>query len=146
MLLDRSQARNLIREAIKGEFQRLAKGGGLQAIARQIGLKDYQNLQNYANGTVPSADTFLLACLYLGWTLKIDYLEGEGSRIGQATRIEFAARQKASRGSADVRPEQLNLFEAIDQLDQNNLRITITRKLVDRLELAVGIDFLRTGS
>ena len=88
MILDRDRARKLVREVMKAEFGRLVKGGRLQALARLMGVKDYQNLQNYANGTVPQADTFLLACLYLGLVVRIDYVEEEGPRIGQMTNLD----------------------------------------------------------
>jgi len=146
MIVDRTRARNLIRTAIRDEFRRLNKIGGLQALARKIGIKDYQNLQNYAKGTIPQADTFLLACVYLGMTVRIDYEEEEGSRIGQVTHLEFAARQNAASTRSASDHQQLNLFEAIEQLDQNSVQITIARKLADRVELSVGIDFQRTAS
>ncbi|MBZ5610323.1 MAG: hypothetical protein LAP38_18830 [Acidobacteriia bacterium] len=145
MILDRAKARSLIREVIKTEFSRLAKRGRLQALAKQIGIKDYQNLQNYANGAVPQADTFLLACIYLGWVVKLDYVEEEGPRIGQMTHLEFTVRERAAIHAAP-QGEQLNLFDAIDQLGQESLQVTITRKLMDRLELTVGIDFQKAAS
>jgi len=122
-----------VREEVKKKFKRLVDEarkhrGELSRLARQIGVP-YQVLDDYAEGSMPSADVLLAAFLRWDWTIEIKS-PGATPAWCKFSLTEMDKESKKLR----QQPIQLSLFDALTELDD---QLEILRKSVARAEAEV---------
>jgi len=135
-----SDARLKFKEAVKKAFAEVVSNrkGELEAAGREIG-SSRQALQQYADGAVPGADVLLAA--FIIWEMMIR-IEDPDAGPGETRLWECSVTQKQRRMQAARRqPEQLPLFQAIDDLEEQNLELKILRKGPNKIELGLEIAF-----
>ena len=134
------EAREKFRHSIKEAFAEVVgkRKGHLEDAAAEIG-SSRQSLEQYAAGTVPRADVLLAA--FIIWEMVIR-IEDPSAGPGETKRWECSMAQKQRRAQASRRePEQLPLFRAIDDLEEQNLELKILRKGPTKIELGLEIAF-----
>ena len=122
-----------VRDEVKKKFRKLVDEarkhrGQLSHLAKQIGVP-YQVLDDYAEGSMPSADVLLATFLRWDWTIEI--------RSPGATptwcKFSLAEMDKESKKLKE-QPVQLSLFDALSELDD---QLEILKKSVARAEAEV---------
>jgi hypothetical protein len=112
-----------LREAVLGKIRKKSAAATL-GVSRQM-------LDLYLNGrATPGPDIILRAMKE--WKLRFKH---RGQEISSS---HFERNLPSVKASA---PQQLNLFDAINSLDQRDLQITLTKKSPDRIEMQVSIKF-----
>lgn len=135
-----SDARQKFKDAVKRAFADVVNNrkGELEAAGREIG-SSRQALQQYADGGIPGADVLLTA--FIIWEMVIR-IEDPTAGPGETRWWECSMAQKQRRAQAPRRePEQLPLFQAIDDLEEQNLELKILRKGPTKIELGLEIAF-----
>jgi len=133
-------AREKFRRSIKEAFAEVVtkQKGNLEAAATEIGISR-QSLEQYAVGRVPAADVLLAAFVIWETVIRI---EDPNARPGETKLWECAITQRQRRAQSSRRaPEQLPLFQAIDDLEEQNLELKILRKGPHKIELGLEIAF-----
>ena len=139
-VIDPSTLREKLRKAIEAQFLLLKNdnNGRLERAAEEIGAKR-QQMQQYATGTTVPADVLLMAFLKWGVTIRI---EEDHARQGEPSWWEFSMSGR-DRGfqKPHPRPTQMSIFDALQDLEDNQLDVKILKKGQGRLELGVEIGF-----
>jgi len=139
-MLDPKEAREKLRKAIEREFLRVKNEnrGQLERAAKEIGL-DRQQMQQYAKGVPLPADAMLMAFMKWGMTIRI---EDEQAKDGEPKWWEFSMSGR-DLGFQKPRPKpvQMSLFDALQELQDDNLEVKILKKGVGRLEVGLEIGF-----
>jgi hypothetical protein len=133
-------AREKFRRSIQEAFADVVRKrkGHLEAAASEIGVSR-QSLEQYAVDRVPAADVLLTA--FIIWEMAVR-IEDPNAALGETKSWECAMTQKRRRTPAPRRePEQLPLFQAIDDLEEQNLELKILRKGPNKIELGLEIAF-----
>lgn len=133
-------ARLKFKQAVKKAFADVVNNrkGELEVAGREIG-SSRQALQQYADGAIPGADVLLAA--FIVWEMVIR-IEDPDAAPGETRLWECSVTQKQRRvQAARRRPEQLPLFQAIDDLEEQNLELKILRKGPNKIELGLEIAF-----
>jgi hypothetical protein len=133
-------ARLKFKQAVKKAFADVVNNrkGELEVAGREIG-SSRQALQQYADGAIPGADVLLAA--FIVWEMVIR-IEDPDAAPGETRLWECSVTQKQRRVQAARRqPEQLPLFQAIDDLEEQNLELKILRKGPNKIELGLEIAF-----
>jgi len=139
-MINGPDAREKFRRSIKEAFAEVVRKrkGNLEAAAAEIGISR-QSLEQYAVGRVPAAD--VLMAVFIIWEMVIR-IEDPNARPGETKLWECSTTQKQRRAPAPSRaPEQLPLFQAIDDLKEQNLELKILRKGPHKIELGLEIAF-----
>ena len=139
-MLDPKEARKRLRKAIEREFVRLKAehGGGLERAAQEIGVSR-QQLQQWAKGVVVPSDVLLMAFMTWGSTVR---LEDGKARESEPAWWEFALSSRdGGFQKRRSKPVQMSLFEALDDLQDDNVEVRIIKKGPGRLELGLEIGF-----
>lgn len=135
------EAREKFRDAIRDAFAKVVRErkGQLESAAAEIG-STRQALEQYAAGSNAGGDVVLMALVR--WNLRIG-IEDEGSALEEKRHWECGALSGRSRKSETQRPVQLTLplFQAIEDLGEQNLDVRILRKGAGKIELGVDIVF-----
>jgi hypothetical protein len=135
------QAREKFRKAIQEAFAAVvhARRGHLEAAAAEIGITR-QSLEQYAEGSNAGGDVVLMALVR--WNLPIR-IEDDKSGPGEKRYWECGALQAPVRKSESRRPIQLSLplYQAIEDLADQNLDVKILKRDPGRIELGVAIAF-----
>ena len=122
-----------VREEVKKKFKKLVEDarkerGRLSALADQIGVP-YQMLDNYAQGSMPSADVLLATFLKWDWTIEIR------SPGDTPARCKFAMTDMDKESKKlKQQPVQLSLFDALTDLDGH---LEVLKKSIARAEAEV---------
>ena len=124
---------NKIREEVKKKFGKLVEEarkhhGQLSQLANQIGVL-YQMLDNYAQGSMPSADVLLTTFLKWDWTIEIRSPGATPSRC----KFAMTDMDKESK-KLKQHPVQLSLFDALTDLDGH---LEVLKKSVARAEAEI---------
>ena len=139
-MLDPKTARKKLLIAIQQEFLRVKRehNGQLGKYAQELGM-ERQQLQQYANKTIPPADALLMLFMKSGGNIRI---EDENARIGEPKWWQFSmSGRDGGFNKPAPKPVQMSLFEAIHDLHEENIEVKILRKSAGRLELGVEIGF-----
>lgn len=135
-----SDARQRFKEAVKRAFADVVNNrkGELEAAGREIG-SSRQALQQYADGGIPGADVLLAA--FIIWEMVIR-IEDPSAGPGETKCWECSVTHKQRpKQAAHRQPEQLPLFQAIYDLEEQNLELKILRKGPTKIELGLEIAF-----
>lgn len=139
-MLDPKDAREKIRKAMQREFLRAKRNseGHLERTAQELGLHR-QQMQQYAAGVTIPADAMLMAFMKWGTVIRI---EDEHPKVGEAKWWEFSlSGRDGGLQKARPMPVQTSLFDAINDLHDENIEIKILKKQPGRIELGVEIGF-----
>jgi hypothetical protein len=135
-----SEARDKFRRAIQDAFAEVVRSrkGELETAGLEIG-SSRQALQQYADGSVPGGDVLLAA--FVIWNMAIR-IEDHNAGPGETKSWECSTAHKQHRTQAARRqPEQLPLFQAIGDLEEQNMDLKILRKGPTKIELGLEIVF-----
>lgn len=139
-MLEPKEARDKLRKTIEQAFLRIKQqnNGQLEKAAKEIGASR-QQLQQYASGTPAPADVLLMVFMKWGTTIRF---EDERAKDGEPKWWDFSMSGRDG-GFQKPRPKpvQMSLFQAIDDLQDDNLEVKILKKGVGRLELGLDIGF-----
>jgi hypothetical protein len=135
------EAREKFRQAIRDAFAKVVRErrGQLESAAAEIG-STRQALEQYADGSNAGGDVVLMALVR--WNLRIG-IEDESGSPEERCRWECGPLRAKPRKTETQRPIQLTLplFQAIEDLGEQNLDVRILRKDPGRIELGVEITF-----
>jgi hypothetical protein len=137
-----AETRAECRKQIKAFFEQVVKerAGSLKIAGAELGVSR-QAMEQYADGSIPGADVLLAAFVQWGIPVRI-----EDPASSSSTRPWWECgmiRKSADRAKPTRQPEQLPLFRAIDDLDEQSVDVRILRKGPSRIELGVEIAFIR---
>ena len=142
-MLEPEETRDKLRKLVEQEFLRIKNQnkGQLGRAAKEIGV-ERQQLQQWAQGVPVPADVLLMAFLTWGTILE---LKDERAKQGEPTWWKFSlSGRDGGFQKPRPRPVQLSLFDAIQELEDEDVEVTILRKGMGRLELGLEIGFKRT--
>lgn len=143
-MLDPRKAREKLRKAIENEFLRLKEEhrGELGRAAEQIGV-ERQQLQQWAKGVPVPADVLLMVFMKWGATIR---MQDEQAKRGEPSWWEFSmSGRDGGFHKPSPKPVQMSLFDALNELHEDNLEVKILRKGVGRLELGLEIGFKKAN-
>jgi transcriptional regulator with XRE-family HTH domain len=140
LMLDPKVAREMFRKAVEEEFLRLkqARKGELRRAAMEIGVTR-QQLQQWAKGVPVPADALLMAFMKWGVSLRVKDAQAKSH---EPRWWEFSMSGRDG-GFQKPRPSpvQMSLFDALNELQDDNVEVKILRKAAGRLELGLEIGF-----
>lgn len=139
-MLTGPEARQNFRQAVKDAFTEVIRKrrGDLERAGLEIG-SSRQALQQYADGGVPGADVLLTALLM--WQMVVQ-INDPSARAGETKGWECSIKTRLSPvKAARTQPMQLPLFQAIDDLGEQDLELKIVRKGTRSIELGLEISF-----
>jgi hypothetical protein len=135
------EAREKFRQAIRDAFAKVVqeRRGQLEDAAAEIG-STRQALEQYAAGSNAGGDVVLMALVR--WNLRIG-IEDEIGSSEERRSWECGALRAKPRKTETRQPIQipLPLFQAIEDLGEQNLDVRILRKGPGKIELGVEIAF-----
>jgi hypothetical protein len=137
------EAREKFRETIRDAFARVVRErkGQLESAAAEIGCTR-QALEQYAAGSNAGGDVVLMALVR--WNLRIG-IEDKSGAPEEKRRWDCGALRSKPRKTETQQPIQLKLplFQAIEDLGEQNLDVRILKKEAGKIELGVEITFPR---